>query len=534
MRYLSRVARSTSPGQRFQAPPSAQTRSRAIFTNRSEFAASPSSRPRDGDSVPRMRPTSRVSWAGLGTLLCCLMITASIGAQPQGAETSASAVSPAPPPSANSPFEIPFERYSLDNGLTVILHRDTSGPTVAVNLWYRAGPVNEPEGRSGFAHLFEHLMFEGSKHAGRQFDYLLESIGGTNMNATTSWDRTNYFETVPAQHLELALWLEADRMGFMIDALTQERLDVQRDVVKNERRESYENRPYGPSALALYNALYPPGHPHHGAVIGSMEDLSRASLDDAAAFFSQYYSPGNATLVLAGHFDEATARRLIDKHFATLPARPVATSTNPADSLPQPTLPSRIVVAEQVSLPRVRLAWPSPPAFSEHEPALEIASRVLAQGKTSRLYRALVATSIANDTSAGLDTSQLGSTFLVDALAAEGHTTSELEAVIAAELASLAATGPSSEELARAKNAFKLEIASELQYLNASGGDGGRAGWLQRLNHYLDDPGALPKWIAAHDAVTADGVRAAVATFLTPNQQLSVVTELGTTAGATP
>jgi zinc protease len=345
------------------------------------------------------------------------------------------------------------------------------------------------------------------------------------MNATTSWDRTAYYETIPAQHLELALWLEADRMGFMIDALTQERFDVQRDVVKNERRESYENQPYGPSALALYDALYPPGHPFHGAVIGSMQDLSRATLADAAAFFEEYYAPANATLVVAGHFDEATARRLIDKHFATLPARKGAPASLAAvEDLPGPTLPNRIEVAEDVSLPRVQLAWPSPPAFSAQQPALEIAARILSHGKSSRLYQALVATSIANDVSAWLDTSQLGSTFMVDALAAAGRTSTELEVVIAREIARLAADGPTPAELRRAQTSFKLAIASELQYLNASGGDGGRAGWLQTLNHYLDDPGALPRWIAAHEAVTAADVRQEVARMLTPNALLTVVT----------
>src|SRR5690606_7572215 len=180
---------------------------------------------------------------------------------------------------------IPFEKYQLDNGLTVLLHQDRSLPLVAVNLWYHVGPANEPPGRSGFAHLFEHLMFEGSRHVGREFDRLLESVGATNVNGTTSWDRTNYYETVPREHLELVLWLESDRMGFMLDGLDQQRLDVQRDVVKNERRQTYENAPYGPSTLALLDTLFPEGTPYHGAIIGSMEDLSAATLDDVREFF---------------------------------------------------------------------------------------------------------------------------------------------------------------------------------------------------------------------------------------------------------
>jgi len=208
---------------------------------------------------------------------------------------------------------IAFEQFQLANGLKVILHSDRSLPLVAVNVWYHVGPANEPAHRSGFAHLFEHLMFEGSKHVGREFDRVLESIGATNSNGTTSWDRTNYFETAPSENLETLLWLESDRMGFMIDTLTEERLDVQRDVVKNERRQSYENAPYGPSSLAMLNALFPEGHPYHGAVIGSMADLSAATLADVTEFFRQYYAPSNATLCVAGDLDLAQAKALIGR-----------------------------------------------------------------------------------------------------------------------------------------------------------------------------------------------------------------------------
>ncbi len=203
----------------------------------------------------------------------------------------------------------------------MILHSDRSLPLIAVNVWYHAGPANEPAHRSGFAHLFEHLMFEGSKHVGHEFDRILESIGATNSNGTTSWDRTNYFETAPSENLETLLWLESDRMGYMIDTLTQERLDVQRDVVKNERRQSYENAPYGPSSLALLNGLFPEGHPYHGAVIGSMQDLSAASLGDVTEFFRQYYAPSNATLCIAGDLDVTRAKALIERYFGTLPDR---------------------------------------------------------------------------------------------------------------------------------------------------------------------------------------------------------------------
>lgn len=425
-------------------------------------------------------------------------------------------------------FDIPHTKYTLENGLEVILHRDVSLPMVAVNLWYHVGPRNEPKGRSGFAHLFEHLMFEGSKHAGNQFDHLLESVGGTNMNGTTSWDRTNYYETVPAEHLELALWLEADRMGFMVDTLTQERLDVQRGVVENERRQSYENQPYGPSLLALYDTLFPVGHPYHGAIIGSIEDLARATLDDVRKFFHDYYTPGNATLVLAGNFDEATARRMVDKHFATLPARgsKVRLEGLQSGALPGPALPARVELSEIVHLPQVILAWLVPPAYSTDEPALELASRILGTGKASRLYQGLLIPGTANDVSATIDPNRLTSVVTVQARAASNVPIERLEGALWDELNRLAQDGPTPEELIRAKNSLALEVASQLQRLNAGGGESGRAGFLQRLNHHLGDPGALPRWMQAHRECTAAQVKAAVAKYLTAQRAVTVVTRV--------
>ncbi len=442
-------------------------------------------------------------------------------------------------PAINSPFEIPHDKYTLPNGLEVILHQDLSLPMVAINLWYHVGPVNEPAQRSGFAHLFEHLMFEGSKHAGNQFDYLLESVGGTNMNGTTSWDRTNYYETVPAEHLELALWLEADRMGFMIDTLTQEALDVQREVVKNERRENYENSPYGPSSLALYNTLFPQGHPYHGAIIGSMDDLTRANLQDVGAFFEEYYAPANATLVIAGHFNESTARRLVDKHFATLPARGSGKGKHRAQLPPRRVAsasPSaaRVVVEEDVQLPQIAMAWQVPPAYSNEEPALEIAARVLGQGRASRLYQALVVTGLSNGAGASLDSNQVDSVLSVQARAASGHSLEELEGSLLGELQRLSREGPTEGELTRAKNAIKLEFASQLQSLDAQGGEGGRAGLLQRLNHYLGDPAALPGWMLRYQAVTAAEVRDVIAKHLRPEGAVVVLTKTKTATTVPP
>jgi zinc protease len=423
-----------------------------------------------------------------------------------------------------SPYAIPYERYVLNNGLEVILHQDLRLPTVAVNLWYHVGATHEPRRLSGFAHLFEHLMFEGSKHAGHRFDPLLESVGGTNMNATTSWDRTNYFETVPAEHLELALWLEADRMGFMIDTLTQERFDVQRDVVKNERRENYENAPYGQSWLDVYELLFPPGHPYRGAVIGSMQDLSRASLEDARDFFERYYAPGNATLCLAGNFDIARAHALIAKHFGTLRAR--GGRVAPARDVPKPRgAGKRLVVRQDIQLEQVLWAWALPPGFGPEQPALELGLRVLTTGKASRLYQALVTTGLANWVNGDVDANQLATVVTLDVGVASGHTVAEVEARLTEQLETLAKNGPTPAELRRAEAGFELDLSSELQLLNSSGGEGGRAGQLQRMNHYFGDPGALPGWVEQHRKVKPFDVARVTALRLSPTTRATVITE---------
>jgi zinc protease len=436
-------------------------------------------------------------------------------------------------PATKSTFELAFEKYALDNGLTVLLHEDTTQDNVAVNLWYHVGPANEPPGRSGFAHLFEHLMFEGSKHVGRNFDALLESAGGTNMNGTTNWDRTNYFETVPGEHLELALWLESDRMGFMIDGVTQERLDIQRDVVKNERRESLENQPDGPSYLKLMDTLYPAGHPYHGAVIGSMEDLSRASLEDVHAFFNNFYAPANATLALAGNFDRALAKRWIEQYFGSLPSRKLAPTPNRP---PTPELvATRLTVTERVELPRVTWAWRVPPAYSSVEPPLQLAAKILTGGKASRLERALVKTGLANEVSATLDANQLASAFVLQVRLASGVAPDAIEKVLEQELQRLATDGPTASELLRAQMTFKVGLASDLQLLDAPSGEGGRAGTLQRLEHYLKNPGALPEVVQSYEQTTRDALRDAVKQYLGAPQRIVLLTlPAGVTPGATP
>jgi zinc protease len=366
-------------------------------------------------------------------------------------------------------------------------------------------------------------MFEGSKHAGREFDHLLESVGATGVNGTTSWDRTNYFETVPRQHLELVLWLESDRMGFLLDAVDGESLDVQRDVVKNERRQSYENAPYGPSELVMIQSLFPPSHPYHGAVIGSMEDLTRASLEDVQAFFRSYYSPSNATLAIAGDFEPGTAKAWVERYFGTLKGPP--RTPPPAHATPKIPAEVRKEVTEPVQLARVAMGWLTPPAYTADDAVLDVVAVLLAGGKATRLYQELVVKrKVASDVSASLDSNRLASMFGVDATVAAGVAPARAEAALDAVLSSLSIGGPTAAELERAKRRIRVMILSDLQRLDGHGGESGRAGALQRLNHYLGDPGKLGEYVARIDGVSAADVKRAVATHLAKDARVVVTT----------
>ncbi|MGC4070507.1 MAG: pitrilysin family protein [Polyangiaceae bacterium] len=352
---------------------------------------------------------------------------------------------------------------------------------------------------------------------------LLEGVGATNSNGTTSWDRTNYFETVPSQHLELLLWIESDRMGFLRETITQERLDVQRDVVKNERRQSYENAPYGPSALALLDTAFPEGHPYHGAIIGSMKDLSAATLTDVHDFAERYYAPSNATLCLAGDFDTAAAKALIEKYFG-----PLRTIPKPSDAKPPRfTVPnaSRIVVDEPVGVAKVAFAWVAPPAYQDGHAALTVLATLLADGKATRLYRRLVVEErVAVDVEAEIDANELGSLVSIDALATQSTPIETLEMRLAAALDQIVSSPPTDAEMNRAKRRLELENASDLELLNGPGGESGRAGSLQRFDHYLNDPAAIATWQARLAHVTSEDVVRAVKTYLAPDHRITVVT----------
>jgi len=296
--------------------------------------------------------------------------------------------------------QIPFEKYQLPNGLTVILSEDHRAPVVAVDLWYHVGAVNERKGRSGFAHLFEHLMFQGSKHLNgdeRTVFAMLDRNGATNLNGTTDWDRTNYFETMPADRLELALWLESDRMGFLLDTLDQKKLDTQREVVRNERRQTTENVPYGRAEERLVQLLFPDPHPYFGYVIGSHEDLMSASLGDVQDFFRTYYAPDNASISIVGDFRFAEVKPLVEKYFGPIPRGPQPPPVT-AKTLPH-TQEVRETLRDQVQLAKVLIGYVGPKPLEN--PAIGPLVRILAGGKSSRLYHDLVyRKKIAQDVSA--------------------------------------------------------------------------------------------------------------------------------------
>ena len=314
-------------------------------------------------------------------------------------------------------MQIPYTKTTLDNGLDVIVHEDHQLPMVAVNLWYHVGSKNERPGRTGFAHLFEHLMFEGSAHHDSGFFEPLQRAGGL-LNGSTNTDRTNYWEVVPTGALDLALWMESDRMGHLLPALTDEKFVNQRDVVLNERRQNYENRPYGLAGVALSAALFPPDHPYHWITIGDPDDLRAATLDDVRAFFETYYHPGNASLTLAGDIESDRALALADQYFGEIPRGP---ASPPVLTAPLANASRSLVLEDRVELPRLYLGWHSPAMFAAGDAELDLAADVLAHGKTSRLYRQLVYEQrVATDVSAYQHSRELSGVFQVACTAAAG------------------------------------------------------------------------------------------------------------------
>ncbi|HVR42986.1 MAG TPA: pitrilysin family protein [Thermoanaerobaculia bacterium] len=436
-------------------------------------------------------------------LLSILVFAVSAGAAQGRTEAAAAAVP-----------KIDYEKYTLPNGLDVILHVDRKLPIVHVNQWYHVGSKNEKAGRTGFAHLFEHVMFQGSTNASGEYFTYVERAGANlfegGVNGTTSNDRTNYFATVPSGSLEFLLWLESDRLATLDEALTIEKLDNQREVVRNERRQGLENQPYGRWFSLLAETLHPASHPYSWSVIGSHEDLQAASVEDVQEFFRRYYTPNNLTLVIAGDFDPAEAKRLVEKYFGGIPAGPAL--DRPARFIPALEGERIIEVADRVPQERTYFAWPAPPAYDPEEAALDIASTVLTDGLSSRLNKVLVYDrQLASNVNSFNWANEISGAFIVIATARPGASLPEIERVVGEEVARLAKSGPTPAEVERAKTKWEYGFVSGLERI---GGFGGKADRLAQYNTFLGDPGYFDEDVARYRAVTPAAVRSAVAKWI--------------------
>jgi len=418
-------------------------------------------------------------------------------------------------------LSIPYERFVLPNGLNVILHEDHTIPTVSVNVWYHVGSGSEKPGRTGFAHLFEHIMFEGSGHVPEgKFDEWLEAAGGNN-NGSTNSDRTNYWENAPSNALELALFLESDRMGSLLDAMSPGKVDGQRDVVKNERRQSYENRPYGMSWIILSESLYPPDHPYHWPTIGSMEDLSAASYDDVVEFFKLYYAPNNASLSIGGDISVPETKKLVEKWFGDIPRGAQVPPVDPPAIVM--TGEKRLTYEDKVQLPRLYMAWHSPGLLQPGDAEMDILSNILTANKSSRLYKRLVYDlQIAQNVSAFQSSSRLGSEFMIIATARAGHTLPELMTVIQEELDKLKAEPPTTVEVQRAVNQYEAGFLDRLEQV---GSFGGKVDQLNNYYYHTGNPDYFNEDLARYKAIDPNDIQAAATTYLKDDARvvLSVV-----------
>ena len=414
------------------------------------------------------------------------------------------------------------EKYTLDNGLTVILHEDRSVPLVTVNVWYRVGSGDEVRGRTGFAHLFEHVMFMGSQHVAEgMFDRWLESAGSTTPNGSTNADRTNYFETLPSHGLPLALWLEADRMGWLLPTMDQRKLDLQREIVKNERRQNYDNVPYGRAGETLLAALFPREHPYAWPTIGSMADLEAGTLDDVTEFFRTYYAPNNATLAIAGHFDRDSVRAWVQRFFGeiprgpALPTRPVV----PAVTLARDTF---VVLEDRVQLPRLHYAWHSPKAFHADDAPLQILAYILAGDRNSRLYRRLVyemqAAQGVSATQQDRRIGRLDGMFQLVIAPRPNQQPTALAAVVDEEIARVIREGVDERELDRAQNRFRTSFLDEMASID------GKADRLNYYDYFVGTPDYVREDAARFDRVTTADVQRVARTWLgNPKVVLTVV-----------
>jgi zinc protease len=435
--------------------------------------------------------------------------------------TGQQASSPAAPDQSGVP-RIEFEKHTLSNGLQVILHVDRKLPIVHVNQWYHVGSKNERAGRSGFAHLFEHIMFQGSKNAREEYFTYAEAAGANlregGVNGTTDHDRTNYFATVPSGNLENLLWLESDRLATLLDALTQDKLDNQRDVVRNERREGLENTPYGRWFKMIAESLFPHRHPYANDVIGEHEDLEAATLDDVKEFFRTYYTPNNLSLVIAGDFDPAEAKRLVEKYFGTIPPGPGL--DRPARGMPRLDGERVVEVRDRVPQERTYFAWHAPAYFDRGDAELNLVATILTDGLSARLNRALVYDRpLASNTVAFQYGLPLTGLFVMWATARPDADLDDIERIVTEEIARLAKEGPTQEELDRARTKWEFNFVTGLE---AIGGFGGKADILNQYNTYLGDPGKLEEDFARYREATTASVRESVDTYLNTRNRLLV------------
>ena len=448
----------------------------------------------------------------LGRAVTAFVALAAAGITASGASEQA-------PPAAADAIKIPFETYTLPNGLTVITSIDRTTPTVAVNVWYHVGSKNEAPGRTGFAHLFEHVMFTGSGNVPYgTHDRLTEGVGGSN-NGTTSNDRTTYYETVPSNYLESALWMEADRMGFLLDALDLAKLNAQRDIVKNERRQGIDNQPYGRAGEILSSATYPSTHPYSWSVIGSMADLSAATEEDVKSFFRLYYAPNNAFLAIVGDFDPGQATAWVQKYFGDIPRG--APITRPKAEPVTLDAPQRLVYEDRVQIPRLYLQWPTVGEKHPDRYALELLGQLLSGPRTARLTKALVyEKQSAASVSAFQGSNEDVGEFLVMVTPRPGNSLTDLEQAVDAILETLKQEGPTTEELQKAK------AGEELGFIRGLESNLGKAMRLSDGAGFHGDPGHFRTEFSSSQAVTAADVKRVANKYLTAGRVvLSVVPE---------
>jgi len=409
-------------------------------------------------------------------------------------------------------MRVPFEKRTLANGLDVIVHNDHRVPLVAVSVWYHVGSGNEQPGKTGFAHLFEHLMFEGSEHHRRSYFEPLQNAGGT-LNGSTSADRTDYWEVVPAEAVRLALWMEADRMGWLLPALTPENFETQRGVVLNERRQNYENKPYGLAQFTLARALFPEGHPYSWPTIGETADVLAASIDDVRGFFARYYHPANASLVIAGDITSAAAFEMAEELFGAIPAGP---AVGPVSSPAVEAKAREVVMHDRVDLGRLYMAWASPALFADGDAELDLAGDLLANGRTSRLYRRLVHDRrVATELAASQSSRELVSTFQIVATAAPGQSLQTLRAAIVEEIERLRHAGPDEAELERGRAQAEAAFIYRVQSL---GGTGGKADQLNAYNVYQGRPDGFDADLSRYLNATPASVRDTLAQWIDPDR----------------